>query len=83
MELIVLKSNNGDWEGLYANGQLVEEGHKLGEGTPIDFWAKILREYNAYLEQVKFLYITDDDDDLLARRGSFPKEMSQLLGVYA
>ena len=39
-EAILLHSKDGDWEGLFINGQLIDEGHELGEGRKEYFWLK-------------------------------------------
>jgi len=31
-KIIVLESQSGDWQGLYINGELIEQGHTLEEG---------------------------------------------------
>lgn len=60
MQIVIVGSPDGDWEGLYLNGRLVFEGHS------ITWWQM--------LEALKIEYQTlEADQDWFYQRGNLPK----------
>lgn len=78
---ILLKAE--DWEGLYINGELVEEGHTLNQGmNRIEYFFNLAEEYDFNLKEMKELYLTEEDEELVMDWGNFPKDINDLKGVY-
>lgn len=80
--VLVLSTQSGDWEGLFVDGVLISEGHHLGEGKPAEFWIDMSKKYSFESKDITRHEVTDEDDDLLDRWGSFPKNLSELKGKY-
>lgn len=81
-KLLVLSSQSGDWEGLFVDGVLRDEGHTLGEGDSKRYWIGIALEYNIDPEELITKEVVDADEEYLYAYGRFPKELSQLKGKY-
>jgi len=81
-EVLILKSCDGDWEGLFINGNLIDEGHTLGEGGAETYLLEKSEEYNFTSKDVKVDSVTQEDDKYLMQYGSFPSELSELKGEY-
>jgi len=85
-----LKGNNSavlilaeDWEGLFVNGELVEEGHTLNEGmSRIQYFIQLAKQYDFVLEEMKEFYVDDEDENYLYDNGSFPLLLTDLIGDY-
>ena len=78
---IIIESD--DWEGLFINGKLVEEGHSLNQGeSRIKYFKKISKIYNFDIENLYEFYIEEDDEDYLYKNGSFPLNINELKGNY-
>jgi hypothetical protein len=78
-ELVVVRAD--DWEGLFVNGELVDEMHKLGEGIGYDHVALYvkdrLEEYEPCILTVR--WVTEDYyDNVLSQVGSFPRNLSEV-----
>ena len=72
-----------DWEGLFINGRLVEEGHTLHEGNSrVKYFSQLSKDYDFNLDEMKELWITDEDDEILYQYGSFPLTLDELHGDY-
>ena len=72
-----------DWEGLYINGELVEEGHTLNEGNSrIKYFLKLAKKYDFNLENMEEIYAAEEDEELVMDWGNFPKDINKLKGVY-
>lgn len=77
MKLLLLKSQSGDWEGLFLDGQLFTENHKIGDEQ---WWFRLGKMYHMHELVVKELVI--EDDIKLADFGNFPANLSELVGKY-
>lgn len=72
-----------DWEGLFVNGKLVDEGHTLNEGmSRTKYFINLSEKYNFKLKEMKEKYIDEKDEDELYRIGCFPNSLDQLKGKY-
>lgn len=68
-----------DWEGLYIDGILVDEGHSLNEGTRREIWLrKMLSDHSGSLEDLQCGYL-EDSETYFEDRGSLPSTLSELL----
>ncbi len=72
----------GDWEGLFIDGELVTEGHNIGEGSPEIFWLDIASKYKIISADLMVKELIELDDEELAEIGTFPKSLSMLKGDY-
>lgn len=80
--ILVLSTQSGDWEGLFVDGVLIEEGHHLGEGTPAEFWIEKSKEYSFESKDIVYHEVNDEDEEFLDSWGRFPKNLSELKGKY-
>lgn len=73
MKLIIASSEDGDWEGLYINGELVEEGHSLN-------WRRVISKHflgdSFYIESMEDIEVKGK---WLSEEGSFPILLEELL----
>lgn len=61
-----------DWEGLFVNGKLVEEGHELNEGiSRVKYFNKLAKTYGFKLSEMEEAWVTDEYDEELSDTGSF------------
>jgi hypothetical protein len=82
-DVLILNSQSGDWEGLFIDGTLIDEGHHLGEGKSLMFLLEKAEEYNFTSKDVRFMETTDEDEDYLSCHGDFPRNLSELKGDYS
>jgi len=80
-KVLILTTQNGDWEGLFINGELISEGHELGDGD-ILFILKMAEEYSFKSSDVVIEEVNDEDDEWLSNNGNFPENLSELKGKY-
>jgi len=81
-EAILLHSKDGDWEGLFINGQLIDEGHELGEGRKEYFWLNIGAKYQITGDDLVTMEVAAEDDNQLADLGTFPSSLAEMIGKY-
>lgn len=79
---VLLKSQDGDWEGLFINGKLYDEGHKLGEGDYVRFWLGISQKFNIGPKDIIISEANNFDDEELQEVGGFPDLLCELTGNY-
>lgn len=80
-DAILLKVD--DWEGLYINNILVEEGHNLEQGYDrIEYFVRIQEQYNFDINELKVKWLEDDDEELISSTGGFPKNINNLKNKY-
>jgi hypothetical protein len=74
-----------DWEGLYVNGVLIDEGHTINQGySRMKYLQNLAKEHNFDLNEMKSYYLTNgDDEDCLEEFGyCLPQNISELNGMY-
>jgi hypothetical protein len=81
MKVIILTSQDGDWEGLFINGNLIDEGHTLGEGDRAYLLEKS-EEYGFTSKDIGGGEVNDEDNEYLMQFGGFPGGLSDLKGSY-
>lgn len=68
-----------DWEGLFVNGMLVDEGHTLNDGmSRKKYLSKICKEYDLELDEILEGYVTDEYEELLNDVGSFHQKLADV-----
>ena len=80
-DVLILISQSGDWEGLFIEGELIDEGHSLGEGDRT-YLLKKAEEFNFKSNQVRVLEVTNEDEEDLETSGNFPATLALLKGNY-
>jgi hypothetical protein len=82
MKVLILSSQDGDWEGLFIDGNLIDESETLGEGASKTYLLEMSERYNFSTNDVSYLDVNDDDNEELMLSGNFPTELSELSGEY-
>ena len=81
MKVLILDSNDY-WQGIYIDGNLIDEGHSLGGGQPQIYLLKKSEEYGFSSSDVSFKWLSDKDDQYLSEQGGLPKKLEELSGDY-
>lgn len=74
-----------DWEGLYVDGKLIEEGHTLNQGySRIKYLSQLAKKYKFALDDVKEQYLEDEDLEWMAEEclSGFPEYISEFRYKY-
>jgi len=82
MKVLILNSEDGDWEGLFIDGKLIDQGHTLGEGNAATYLLEKPEEYNFSSKNIESCCVTQEDDEYLMKFGGFPSQLSKLKGEY-
>ena len=80
--VLILKSQEGDWEGLYINNQLIDEAHVLGEGRAQMYIIRKSEEYNFTSDDVAENELNDEDEKIISISGGLPLDLRDLKGKY-
>lgn len=68
-----------DWEGLYINGYLVDEGHTLNEGIErIEYFLGLSKQYEFDIYELQFISLKDNDLRELEDIGNLPQDIKKL-----
>lgn len=68
--LVVISAD--DWEGIYLNDKLLDEGHKITKHQLVDY----MREYNTF--EVYFEAFTDEGCRWIEDQGSLPSKYEDI-----
>ena len=72
-----------DWEVMYINGESVDQGHTINEGTErYVYILGMLMEHGINPLDISFAYTNDKGDKMLEELGRFPDELSDFEGCY-
>jgi len=75
--------NSHDWEELYINGKLVDEGHCLNEGEErAIYFAKLAEKYDFNLIKMKCSCLDDCDIKKTENDGNFPENINDFISNY-
>ena len=78
---ILIKAD--DWEGLFVDGILIEEGHTLNQGmSRVKYFLELSKDFDFDLEEMEEVWIDEEDEDNLYRIGCFPSQLTDLKGSY-
>jgi len=80
--VVILSSQEGDWEGFFLDGKLIDEGHKLGEGRSSTYLMEQGEKYGFRSVDIIHSEVNNIDEEMLSRRGSFFQTLDELNGVY-
>lgn len=79
---ILLKTD--DWEMLYVNGELKEEGRTLNQGFPwIRYFLDLAKKYNFDIREMEEITMNKIDSHILQETGMARKSISEYSGNYA
>lgn len=68
-----------DWEGLFINGTLVEEGHTLNQRyNRINYFKKLAKKYNFNLDELEIGFVTPEYQIELEDCGGFPENIENV-----
>lgn len=70
--LVIVKTENGDWEGIYVNGTLFTEGHSLST----DDYCDLISMYKTFNPDIKRIEVTMEQMEEFA--GYFPNDYKEL-----
>jgi len=72
--------NADDWEGLYINGILKEEGHTLNEGRErITHFLELAKQHDFELGKLGFYDLDSDAIAQVEEDGSLPNKLSDII----
>ena len=75
---IILKSE--DWEGLYVDKVLIEEGHNIEEGNDRAIvFANLAKVYEFDLSEMKEVWADSELEELVQEQGNMPSEFPMRL----
>lgn len=82
MDVLILKTQDGDWEGMYVDGTLISQGHTLGDGNNFFYLLEMSEKYGFTRKDVRSAELKENDGNLLMNIGALPKELNSLLNTY-
>lgn len=75
---IILKSE--DWEGLYIDKVLIEEGHNIEEGNDrAVVFANLAKVYEFDLSEMKEVWADSELEEMIQEQGNMPNEFPMRL----
>ena len=77
----IIRTQEGDWEALYIDGEIKDEGHHLGEGDRL-FLLKMSEKYNFKSSDITECSLDDVDEKATQNSGNLPKYLKDLKGSY-
>lgn len=69
MKVLILTSPSGEWEALYIDGKLIDEGEVLGEGDSRLYMLKMAEKHGFKSSDVVVTEMTLEDDKLTNEMG--------------
>lgn len=82
MQVLILNTQSGDWEAMYIDGKLIDEGHTLGEGNNFYFLLEMAEKYGFTRADIQSAELNAVDDEEVSSGGSMPQSLSELTGSY-
>lgn len=69
-----------DWEGLFINGELVQEGHTLNEGeNRVKYFLDLSEKYDFDIKKLEEYNVSNNyEENYLNENGGFPKLLSEV-----
>lgn len=74
--VIILSTQDGDWEALYIDGKLHTEGHTIGEGDRFYIWKQGI-EHGFTPKDISFRTLDDDDELIAMETGVMPDSIEK------
>ncbi len=82
MKATLLTTQDGDWEGLYIEYKLFEEGHKIAEEGPEKFWLELSQLFDLRGNDLDIIELNYEDNKQIVSTGNFPPSLFDLSGDY-
>lgn len=82
MKVLILESPEGDWEGLYIDGVLIDEGEVLGEGDSRLYILKTAEEHGFTSSDIEVKELSEADATELRSYGSLEVRLSNYVDTY-
>lgn len=76
--VLVLGTQEGDWEALYINGKLISEGHTIGDGDNLYLWRMGIK-YGFGPNDIIYKELDDEDEEYAMNSGSMPKDITKYM----
>lgn len=80
--VLILKTQNEEWEALYVDDLCVDQGHRIGESNRLAL-LEYAEMYNFNSEDIDIKEACDEDNDDADLTGNFPFRKEKLKGDYA
>lgn len=80
--VIVMTDQEGEYEALYVDGNLISEASSLGEGDSFGFWGEMTQKYNFQMSDIQKFEVSNEDNSELMMCGSFPDTLSEFKTQY-
>ena len=74
MKIIIISTQSGDWEAIYIDGELVEEGHQIDRIRLLE----LSEEFAFNAEDIQNAELDDEDEDVVASYGSMEGRINTL-----
>ena len=72
MKTVMQVLNNGDYEALYINDLIVEEGSPLNEGSErVLYFLMLCNKYEADIKDMQFCYLINGEDEFRERFSNY------------
>lgn len=68
-KVLVLSTQEGDWEQLWVNGDLMDEGHEIDK---MEIWNAGIK-YGFKPDDIQYAELDDEDDEKAMQSGRMPK----------
>lgn len=78
MDVVILNTQSGDWEGLYVNGKLISEGHTICRMGLLE----MAEEHRFTVADIRCMELEDEDEEDMESIGSFYKDIKEFKGKY-
>ncbi len=80
MKVTIIDTDN--YQGIYLDGYLHDEGHELGEGNHFYYLLNLSNKYGFNSDDIESYYVNEKGEEYLDTYGSFPHELESFRGMY-
>lgn len=75
MKTLIQVLNNGEYEALYINDLIIEEGSPINEGSErVLYFLMLSDKYGFDIKEVEFYYLTNDDEEFREKFSEYDVE---------
>lgn len=81
--VVILSSQEGDWEALYVDGNCINQHHSLERvDGKRNYIMRMAGQYKFKTSDIVYHDATDEDDKIAQDSSFFPETLKELLGNY-
>ena len=80
-KVLILSTQEGDWEAIYVGENCIYQGHTIEEGDKL-YLLKKAEKYGFSSSDVVIEIAQDEDDENAMDNGKFPKNINELKNNY-